>query len=75
MVCDRVYELEAGIILKNNSIEDIKKSTLEVLSNYKYKENAMKLSESFQNSGGAEKASDIILGIIDKNIRNYSKIT
>ena len=75
MVCDRVYELEAGIILKNNSIEDIKKSTLEVLSNYKYKENAMKLSESFQNSGGAEKASDIILDIIDKNIRDYSKIT
>ena len=71
MVCDRVSDLEAGIILNNNSIESIKNSTLDVLDNDKYKENAMKLSESFNSAGGSKRASDIILDIIDKNIRKY----
>jgi len=71
MVCDRVSDLEAGIILNNNSIESIKNSTLDVLDNDKYKENAMKLSESFNSAGGAKKASDVIINIIDNNVRNY----
>jgi len=50
----------------------IKNSTLEVIYNDKYKENAIKISESFQNSGGAKKASDVILSIIDKKDNNYS---
>ena len=71
MVCYRVSNLEAGIILKNNSIELIKNSTLEVLNNYKYKENAIKLSESFNSAGGSKRASDIILDIIDRNVKKY----
>jgi UDP:flavonoid glycosyltransferase YjiC (YdhE family) len=71
MVCDRVSDLEAGIILNNNSIEVIKKNTLEVLNNYKYKENAIKLSQSFNSAGGSKRASDIILEIIDTYHKLY----
>ncbi len=67
MVAHRVFELEAGIILKKNNIENIKKTTLEVIYNYKYKENAIKLSKSFHSSGGAKKASDVILDIIESS--------
>ena len=52
-VSDRVSDLEAGIILNNN----------------KYKENAIKISESFNSAGGSKRASDIILEIIDKNVK------
>ena len=71
MVANRVLELGAGINLKKNNTKQIKNTTLEVISNDKYKENAMKLSKSFQNSGGAKKASDIILDIIDTYHKLY----
>ena len=75
MVAKRVYDLGAGIILNKNTIDDIKKSTLGVLYNDKYKENAIKLSESFNRAGGAKKASDIILAIIYKNVINYNQLS
>ena len=69
MVANRVFDLGAGIMLKKNNIEDIKKSTLEVVNNNMYKENAIKLSKTFKSSGGAKKASDVILKIIDTQIK------
>ena len=65
MVGQRVSDLGAGIILKRNNIKDIKNMTLEVIDNNKYKENAIKLSKSFHRAGGAKKAVDAILNIID----------
>ena len=64
MVSNRVAELGAGIILKNDKPKNIKKAIDEVLNNNKYKENADKLAESFRNAGGATKAVDAILQII-----------
>lgn len=67
MVGQRVSDLGAGIMLKRNNIKAIKNMTLEVIGNNKYKENAMKLSNSFHRAGGAKKAVDAILNIIDTN--------
>ena len=64
MVSNRVAELGAGIMLKNDKPKNIKKAIDEVLNNNKYKENADKLAESFRNAGGATKAVDAILQII-----------
>ena len=64
MVSNRVAELGAGIMLKNDKPKNIKKAIDEVLNNNKYKENANKLAESFRNAGGATKAVDAILQII-----------
>ena len=69
MVAQRVYDLGAGTMLNKNTIDNIKNSTLEVLYNNKYKENAIKLSESFHSAGGAKKACDVILDIIDNSNR------
>ena len=73
MIANRVLDLGAGIMLKKNNIKDIKKSTLEVVNNDMYKENAIKLSKSFKSSGGAKKASDAILNIIDTKVMLQSK--
>ena len=69
MVAQRVYDLGAGTMLNKNTIDNIKNSTLEVLYNNNYKENAIKLSESFYSAGGAKKACDVILDIIDNSNR------
>ena len=37
------------------------------MNNDKYKENAISLSKTFHRAGGAKKASDAILNIIDTN--------
>ncbi|MDU2683424.1 MAG: glycosyltransferase, partial [Clostridium sp.] len=51
MVCRRVADLDAGIVLKRNSPKCIKEAVLEVISNNKYKENAEKLGKSFRSAG------------------------
>ena len=63
MVGNRVSQLEAGIILKKNNIEEIRSSVIEVINDSKYKENVDILSQGFHNSGGAKKAADEILKI------------
>lgn len=65
MVAHRVLDFDAGIMLKKNNIDYIKNSTLEVIDNNMYKENAIRLSKSLKSSGGPKKASDAILNIID----------
>lgn len=65
MVADRTAALGAGIMLKGNKPEHIREGMKQVLNNGIYKENADKIAESFKNAGGAKKAADVILNIID----------
>lgn len=68
MVANRVNELGAGIRLKNTSPEQIKNSLVEVMSDDKYRENANKISQSFRNAGGAKKAAEGILKMINNKV-------
>lgn len=65
MVCRRVADLGAGIVLKRNSPKYIKEAVLGVTSNNKYKENAEKLGKGFRSAGGYKKAAEAILKIIE----------
>ncbi len=64
MVANRVVHLGAGIMLKEDKSESIKKAVFQVINDNEYKENATKLSKSFYNAGGSKKAADVILQII-----------
>jgi MGT family glycosyltransferase len=66
MVAKRVEDLSAGVILRRNNPKDIKNSVMEVINDEKYKENAMKISEGFKNSGGAKIAADKILKVCNR---------
>ncbi len=65
MVAKRVSDLGAGVFLKYNSPEYIKEAVLKVMNNDNYKKNANKLAKSFKDAGGAKKAADSILKVID----------
>lgn len=67
MVAGRVADLGAGITLKKNKPQYIKEAVVQVISNNKYKENADKLKESFYEAGGAKKAADAVLKVIDNS--------
>ncbi|SJP35196.1 Oleandomycin glycosyltransferase [Clostridioides difficile] len=64
MVANRVVHLGAGIMLKEDKSESIKKAVFQVINDNEYKENATKLSKSFYNAEGSKKAADVILQII-----------
>ena len=66
MVAKRVVTLGAGIILKGINPSHIYSAVLQVMTNTMYKDNARKLAESFRNSGGAKKAADAILQVINE---------
>jgi UDP:flavonoid glycosyltransferase YjiC (YdhE family) len=55
-VARRTEELGAGIRLKSISEEDILHAVQTVLSDPSYKENAVKVSDSFRSCGGAAEA-------------------
>lgn len=55
MVAKRVVHLGAGIMLKEDKSESIKKAVFQVINDNEYKENATKLSKSFYNAGGSKK--------------------
>lgn len=65
-VARRVADLEAGIYLEKATPEIIKTSMDTVLNNYKYKESAKVISESFKKCGGAKEAAEKILNIAKK---------
>lgn len=65
MVAKRVADLKAGIFLKGNNPKSIKDAVLQVIDNDDYKKNANKLAKGFKNAGGAKKAADSILKVID----------
>lgn len=55
-VAKRTEELGAGIMLKSIAEEDIQHALTEVLTNRVYKDNAVKISDSFHASGGVTEA-------------------
>ena len=55
-VAKRAEELGAGVMLKSISEEDILQALTKVLTEPSYKENAVKISESFHRCGGAKEA-------------------
>jgi len=61
LVADRVAELGAGLKLKGKKPKYLAAAVSEVLTNRTYQENAQKLSETFQNAGGAVEAANVIL--------------
>ena len=67
VVARRVSDLEAGIYLKRNHVEEIKNSVITILTDTKYKENASKISAGFKTSGGAPAAADAILKVISSD--------
>ncbi|MCU6339701.1 hypothetical protein KW823_24610, partial [Enterobacter quasiroggenkampii] len=61
VVADRVAELGAGLKLKGKKPKYLAIAVSEVLTNRTYQVNAQKLSETFQNAGGAVEAANVIL--------------
>ena len=59
-VARRTEELGAGIRLKSTSEEDILHAVQTVLSDPSYKENAVKVSDSFRSCGGAAEARQFL---------------
>ncbi len=59
-VAGRTAELGAGFELKSSNKEEIISAVNEVLNNASYKENAIKISKSFKESGGVKEALDFL---------------
>ena len=55
-VAKRAAELGAGVMLESISEEDVMKAITEVLTDPSYKENAVRISDSFKACGGAAEA-------------------
>lgn len=66
MVAERTAELGAGLMLRGNKPKHIRKAIEQILNDDTYKENANKISKSFKISGGAKKATDVILKVINQ---------
>ena len=67
MVAERVEKLGAGVMLKKDKPEYIKSAVIKVINSNEYKENSKNISKSFHNAGGANRAADVILKIIDES--------
>ena len=59
-VARRVEELGAGVRLGSISEEDIMQALRSVLYEPEYKENAVRISESFRSCGGAREAREFL---------------
>ena len=62
-VARRTEELGAGVKLKSISEEDILDAVTKVLFDPSYRENAVRISESFRASGGAQEAVAFLEGV------------
>ena len=56
----RVEELGAGVRLKSISEEDVLQALKQIIYEPGYKDNAVKISESFRSCGGAEEARSFL---------------
>lgn len=65
LVAERTAELGAGLMLKGNKPKHIKSAIEQILNDDTYRENANKISTSFKIAGGAKKAADTILMVIN----------
>ncbi|WP_268625074.1 macrolide family glycosyltransferase [Paenibacillus alvei] len=68
LVADRVAQLGAGLQLKGKKPKYLAAAVSEVLTNRTYQENAQKLSETFQNAGGAVEAANVILTKFERSL-------
>jgi MGT family glycosyltransferase len=59
-VAKRTEELGAGIMLKSISEEEILQALTRVLTESTYKENAIRISDSFRACGGAKEAREFL---------------
>ena len=59
-VAARTAELGAGVLLQSISREQILAAVNEVINNDTYRQNAVRISKSFQESGGAEEAAQFL---------------
>ena len=59
-VAKRTEELGAGVMLKSISEEDILDALKKVLTEHSYKENAVRISDSFHSCGGVEEAREFL---------------
>lgn len=65
MVAKRMEELGIGVILKNDTPEQIKKAVADVLKNNTYKTKAEIIAQSFKKAGGAKKAAEAIIKLAE----------
>lgn len=65
-VARRVVQLNAGILLDENSPAAIRRAVNQVLANPVLKENAAAISRSFRQAGGAVRAAQLIEGWIQE---------
>ena len=65
-VTRRVVQLNAGILLEENSPAAIRRAVNQVLANPALKENAAAISRSFRQAGGAVRAAQLIEGWIQE---------
>ena len=63
-VANRVLEMKAGVLLKENKAESIRSCAESVLNDQSYKNAAEKIAEGFRHSGGAAAAADVIESFI-----------
>jgi Glycosyl transferases, related to UDP-glucuronosyltransferase len=71
LVATRAAELGTGIMLKSDNPNDIKNAIEHILNDHTYKENSDKISKGFKAAGGAKKAADMILMVINnKKFKN-----
>lgn len=61
MVAGRIAELGAGVLLKSSSPKSINDMVLNVICNDKYRNNALRLSDSFKKCGGAKEGAEVIM--------------
>ncbi len=59
-VARRASELNAGVMLKDDSVQGISKAVSEILNNNKYSQGASECSEDFRKASGAIGAADFI---------------
>lgn len=65
-VAYRVNELGAGVYLQGKSVEEIKKAFEYILNYAGYKDQAIKISESFKKCGGSKAAVQKIISTLQK---------
>lgn len=65
----RVVELGAGLMLKNNqlTIDAVRSSAQEVLSNPSYKKEAQRIGERLRSAGGVKRAADEIESLLKRS--------
>lgn len=71
-VANRVKEMNAGIFLADESVENIKIAVEKILNDPQYREGAERIAESFRNCGGPKLAAQIVLDAAHRHGKTIS---